>query len=311
MAQNDIGIDLGTTTIIIAQEGKGVVLNQPSVVAMDTRKNTVLEAGDKALAMVGRTPNYISAIFPLKDGVISDHTMTRELICRFVKQVYSSHMVKPRVAVCVPAAITGIESDAVVEAVVAAGARQVYLIDEPIAAALGSGIDITLPDGRMIIDIGGLKHVRNKYSIAIGQRTAEELKKHVACCPQKTDFHESMEIKGRSLLTGLPVRVTVSTDDLYEPVMMLSEQIGTAAHQVLEKTPPELAGDIYRNGVMLTGGGAQLHGLTEYLSQELKVEVTVSPDPVNCVALGTAQSLSIGDKLETGFTDATPRIGRR
>ena len=153
MAQNDIGIDLGTTTIIIAQEGKGVVLNQPSVVAMDTRKNSVLEAGDKALAMVGRTPNYISAIFPLKDGVISDHTMTRELICRFVKQVYSSHMVKPRVAVCVPAAITGIESDAVVEAVVAAGARQVYLIDEPIAAALGSGIDITVPDGRMIIDI--------------------------------------------------------------------------------------------------------------------------------------------------------------
>ena len=160
MAQNDIGIDLGTTTIIIAQAGQGVVLNQPSVVAMDTRKNTVLEAGDKALAMVGRTPNYISAIFPLKDGVISDHTMTRELICRFVKQVYSSHMVKPRVAVCVPAAITGIESDAVVEAVVAAGARQVYLIDEPIAAALGSGIDITQPEGRMIIDIGGRQPLR-------------------------------------------------------------------------------------------------------------------------------------------------------
>ena len=209
MAQNDIGIDLGTTTIIIAQAGQGVVLNQPSVVAMDTRKNSVLEVGDKALAMVGRTPNYISAIFPLKDGVISDHTMTRELICRFVNQVYSSHMVKPRVAVCVPAAITGIESDAVVEAVMAAGARQVYLIDEPIAAALGSGIDITQPDGRMIIDIGGgttdiavlslggkvkatsvrvagnhyddeiLKHVRNKFSIAIGDRTAEELKKTI------------------------------------------------------------------------------------------------------------------------------------
>ena len=156
-----------------------------------------------------------------------------------------------------------------------------------------------------------LKFVRNKFSIAIGQRTAENLKKNVACCPQKADFNETMEIKGRSLLTGLPVRVNVSTDDLYEPVMMLSEQIGTAAHQVLEKTPPELAGDIYRNGVMLTGGGAQLHGLTEYLAQELKVEVTVSPDPVNCVALGTAMSLGIGDKLETGFTDATPRIGRR
>ena len=340
MALNDIGIDLGTTSIIIAMEGKGVVLNQPSIVAVDTRQNKVLAVGDDALAMVGRTPSYISAISPLKDGVISDHMLTRELICRFIRKVNASR-IKPRVAVCVPAAITGIESDAVVEAVIAAGARQVYLIDEPLAAALGSDIDITAPEGHMIVDIGGgttdiavlslggkvkatsvrvagnhydeeiLKHVRNKYSIAIGQRTAEELKKHVACCPQKTDFHESMEIKGRSLLTGLPVRVTVSTDDLYEPVMMLSEQIGTAAHQVLEKTPPELAGDIYRNGVMLTGGGAQLHGLTEYLSQELKVEVTVSPDPVNCVALGTAQSLSIGDKLETGFTDATPRIGRR
>ena len=156
-----------------------------------------------------------------------------------------------------------------------------------------------------------LKFVRNKFSIAIGQRTAENLKKNVACCPQKADFNETMEIKGRSLLTGLPVRVNVSTADLYEPVMRLSEQIGTAAHQVLEKTPPELAGDIYRNGVVLTGGGAQLHGLPEYLSQELKVEVTVSPDPVNCVALGTAMSLRLGDKLETGFMDATPRMGRR
>ena len=156
-----------------------------------------------------------------------------------------------------------------------------------------------------------LKHVRNKFSIAIGQRTAEQLKKNVACCPQKADFNETMEVKGRSLLTGLPIRVNVSTSDLYEPVMMLSEQIGTAAHQVLEKTPPELAGDIFRNGVVLTGGGAQLHGLPEYLSQELKVNVEVSPDPVNCVALGTAMSLGVRDRLETGFTDATPRIGRR
>ena len=156
-----------------------------------------------------------------------------------------------------------------------------------------------------------LKHVRNKFSIAIGQRTAEQLKKNVACCPQKADFDETMEVKGRSLLTGLPIKVNVSTSDLYEPVMMLSEQIGTAAHQVLEKTPPELAGDIFRNGVVLTGGGAQLHGLPEYLSQELKVDVTVSPDPVNCVALGTAMSLGLNDKLETGFLDATPRMGRR
>ena len=342
MALNDIGIDLGTTSIIIAMEGKGVVLNQPSIVAVDTRQKKVLAVGDDALAMVGRTPSYISAISPLKDGVISDHMLTRELICRFIRKVNASR-IKPRVAVCVPAAITGIESDAVVEAVIAAGARQVYLIDEPLAAALGSDIDITAPEGHMIVDIGGgttdiavislggkvkstsvnvagntfddeiLKYIRVKFNIAIGQRMAESLKKQVACCPE-LDFHGEMEIKGRSLITGLPQRLTITTDDLYEPVCMLVEQIGTAAHQVLEKTPPELAGDIYSQGIMLTGGGAQLKGLPEYMSKALKVKTRVSPDPVNCVALGTSKSLSMETRLETGFVDATPHLshfGRR
>ena len=342
MALNDIGIDLGTTSIIIAMEGKGVVLNQPSIVAVDTRQNKVLAVGDDALAMVGRTPSYISAISPLKDGVISDHMLTRELICRFIRKVNASR-IKPRVAVCVPAAITGIESDAVVEAVIAAGARQVYLIDEPLAAALGSDIDITAPEGHMIVDIGGgttdiavislggkvkstsvnvagntfddeiLKYIRVKFNIAIGQRMAESLKKQVACCPE-LDFHGEMEIKGRSLITGLPQRLTITTGDLYEPVCMLVEQIGTAAHQVLEKTPPELAGDIYSQGIMLTGGGAQLKGLPEYMSKALKVKTRVSPDPVNCVALGTSKSLSMETRLETGFVDATPHLshfGRR
>lgn len=342
MALNDIGIDLGTTSIIIAMEGKGVVLNQPSIVAVDTRQNKVLAVGDDALAMVGRTPSYISAISPLKDGVISDHMLTRELICRFIRKVNASR-IKPRVAVCVPAAITGVESDAVVEAVIAAGARQVYLIDEPLAAALGSDIDITAPEGHMIVDIGGgttdiavislggkvkstsvnvagntfddeiLKYIRVKFNIAIGQRMAESLKKQVACCPE-LDFHGEMEIKGRSLITGLPQRLTITTDDLYEPVCMLVEQIGTAAHQVLEKTPPELAGDIYSQGIMLTGGGAQLKGLPEYMSKALKVKTRVSPDPVNCVALGTSKSLSMETRLETGFVDATPHLshfGRR
>ena len=342
MALNDIGIDLGTTSIIIAMEGKGVVLNQPSIVAVDTRQHKVLAVGDDALAMVGRTPSYISAISPLKDGVISDHMLTRELICRFIRKVNASR-IKPRVAVCVPAAITGIESDAVVEAVIAAGARQVYLIDEPLAAALGSDIDITAPEGHMIVDIGGgttdiavislggkvkstsvnvagntfddeiLKYIRVKFNIAIGQRMAESLKKQVACCPE-LDFHGEMEIKGRSLITGLPQRLTITTDDLYEPVCMLVEQIGTAAHQVLEKTPPELAGDIYSQGIMLTGGGAQLKGLPEYMSKALKVKTRVSPDPVNCVALGTSKSLSMETRLETGFVDATPHLshfGRR
>lgn len=340
MAQNDIGIDLGTTTVIVAVEGKGVVLNQPSIVAVDRRKNQVLAVGEQALAMVGRTPSYIEAIRPLKDGVISDHKITQEMIGRFVNLVYDSRFIKPRVAVCVPAAITGIESDAVVEAVVAAGARQVYLIDEPLAAALGSGVDIMQPRGCMIIDIGGgttdiavislggkvqsagvdiagntfddeiLKFVRQKYSIAIGQRMAEELKKQVACCPC-LDFSATMDVKGRSLITGLPQRVAIRTEDLYEPVMMLAEQIAVAAHQVLEHTPPELAGDIFADGVMLTGGGAMLRGLPEYLSQELKVRVHLSPDTVNCVALGTAKSLDMVDQLEVGFKNATPRIGHR
>ena len=340
MAQYDIGIDLGTTTIIIAVEGKGVILNQPSVVAVDNRKDQVLAVGDEALAMVGRTPNYISAIRPLKDGVISNHMLTRELICRFVNKVYDSRLIKPRVAVCVPAAITGIESDAVVEAVVAAGARQVFLIDEPMAAAIGSGIDIREPTGHMVVDIGGgttdiavislggkvratsvnvagntfddeiMKFVRSKFNVAIGLRTAEELKKQVACCKPST-FTSSMEVKGRSLLTGLPQKFTVKTEDLYEAVMPLVEQITVAAHQVLEKTPPELAGDIFTDGIMLTGGGSMLKGLDEYMSQELKVKVRVSPDPVNCVALGTAHCLMIGEDLETGFQDATPRLGRR
>ena len=334
MAQNDIGIDLGTTSVIVAVEGKGIVLNEPSVVAVDTKHDKVLAVGSEAFAMVGRTPAHISAVRPLKDGVISNHVLTKEMIRRFVNRVYDSRMIKPRVAVCVPAAITGIESDAVVEAVVSAGARQVFLIDEPIAAALGSGIDITQPQGHMVIDIGGgttdiaiislggkvqassvldeeiLKHVRAKFNLVIGLRSAEELKKTVACCPQLA-YSGQTEVKGRSLTTNLPQRQIVRTEDLYEPVMKCVEQLGEAAHQVLEKTPPELAGDIYAQGIVLTGGSAQLKGLPEYFSEKLKVNVRVSPDPVNCVAMGTARCLSMGDQLETGFCDATPRMGRR
>ena len=337
----DIGMDLGTASVLIYIKDKGIVLNEPSVVALDKNTGKLLKVGADAQAMLGRTPGNIIAIRPLREGVISDYEVTERMIKEFLHKVMGFQLFKPRIIICVPSGITEVEERAVIDAGIQAGARRVYLIEEPVAAAIGAGIDITQPDGRMIIDIGGgttdiavlslggkvkatsvrvagnhydeeiLKFVRNKFSIAIGQRTAENLKKNVACCPQKADFNETMEIKGRSLLTGLPVRVNVSTADLYEPVMRLSEQIGTAAHQVLEKTPPELAGDIYRNGVVLTGGGAQLHGLPEYLSQELKVEVTGSPDHVNCVALGTAMSLRLGDKLETGFMDATPRMGRR
>ena len=340
---NDLGVDLGTSNVLIYADGKGLVVREPSVVAVDRNTGKILQVGSAARNMLNRTPGNVVAMRPLKDGIISDHEMTVKMLSEMFKTATTASLFtpKPRVVISVPSGVTEIEERNVINAAIEAGARRVFLIEEPLAAGLGAGLNLKDPNGHMVVDIGGgttdiavlslggkvkatsvrvagnhydeeiLKYVRNKYSVAIGQRTAEELKKNVACCPQKTDFHETMEIKGRSLLTGLPVRVNVSTDDLYEPVMMLSEQIGTAAHQVLEKTPPELAGDIYRNGVMLTGGGAQLHGLTEYLSEELKVEVTVSPDPVNCVALGTAMSLGINDKLETGFMDATPRIGRR
>lgn len=336
MAQNDIGIDLGTTTIIIAQEGQGVVLNQPSVVAVDTRKNCVLEAGDKALAMVGRTPNYISAIFPLKDGVISDHTMTRELICRFVNQVYSSHMVKPRVAVCVPAAITGIESDAVVEAVMAAGARQVYLIDEPIAAALGSGIDITVPDGRMIIDIGGgttdiavislsgivestsikiagdqfdeaiVKYIRRKHNVLIGERTAEELKMQIGCVFPRPE-EQTVEIKGRCLMTGLPRVFSVSSSEMIEAFEEVSTRILEAIHGVLERTPPELVADISTNGIVMTGGGSLVWGFDKLIESHTGIETHVADDAISCVAYGTGKSLEwVGD-----MADGTLNISRR
>ena len=343
MFSNDLGVDLGTSNVLIYADGKGLVVREPSVVAVDKNTGKILQVGAAARNMLGRTPGNVVAMHPLKDGIVSDHEMTVKMLQEMFKTATKAGLFtpKPRVVVSVPSGVSEVEERSVINAAIEAGARRVFLIEEPLAAGLGAGLDIRGASGHMVVDIGGgttdiavlslggkvkatsvrvagnhyddeiLKHVRNKFSIAIGQRTAEQLKKNVACCPQKADFNETMEVKGRSLLTGLPIRVNVSTSDLYEPVMMLSEQIGTAAHQVLEKTPPELAGDIFRNGVVLTGGGAQLHGLPEYLSQELKVNVEVSPDPVNCVALGTAMSLSVRDRLETGFTDATPRIGRR
>ncbi len=341
MAQNDIGIDLGTTTIIISVEGKGIVLNEPTIVAVDTKRQQVLAVGNDAFAMVGRTPANISAIRPLKDGVISNHLLTKELIRRFIGKVYDSHLIKPRVAVCVPSAITGIEANAVVEAVVSAGARQVFLIDEPIAAALGAGIDITQPHGHMVIDMGGgtsdvavialggkvrsasvnvagntydeeiVKHIRQKFNLVIGEKTAEQLKKTVGCCDEQLDYFETAEVKGRNLVTGLPQRITVNTADIYEPILLCVEQIVATAHSVLEKTPPELAGDIFIEGICLTGGSALLKGLPSYCERKLKVKTYVADDPINCVARGSAKSLTMDTTLESGFTDATPRIGNR
>ena len=341
MAQNDIGIDLGTTSVIIYMEGKGIVLNEPTVVAVDTHTGDVLEVGEKAYQMIGRTPARITAVRPLKDGVISDYKLTREMVKRFVTKVSATQMIKPRVAVCVPASITGIESDAAKEAVVAAGARKVYLIDEPIAAAIGSGLDIMQPSGVIVLDIGGgtsdiavislggkvqsasvkiagntldreiVRHLRTQYHLLVGEKSAELLKRQVACADQELDFCAQTEVKGRSLDTGLPVRQKVTTQDLYEPVCACIEELTNAVHRVLERTPPELSGDIYEHGLLLTGGGALLRGLDSYMSRQLKIKVRISDEPINCVAIGTGKSIDLQDKLETGFTDVTPRPGHR
>ena len=329
MKQYDIGLDLGTTSIIIATQEQGVVFHQPSIGAVDTRSSTILAVGDKALRMVGRVPSYIDIIRPLRDGIIQDHRMTNELIVRFINEVCRSRIIKPRVSVCVPAAITGIEADAVVEAVMAAGARQVFLVDEPVAAALGAGLDIRKPMGCMVIDIGGgstdiavismggrvraaslpvagnafdqciAQYVQEKFNIAIGPLTAEALKKQVACCT-KSEFEGVMEIRGHSWETNLPARRLVYTRDLYLPVQELAARIAATARNVLESTPPELAADVAKSGILLTGGGSMLRGLAGYIAGELHVDVAIAPDPINCVARGTAASL-------TGFRDATPR----
>lgn len=341
MAQNDIGIDLGTTSVIIYVEGKGIVLNEPTVVAVDTDSDKVLAVGNDAYKMIGRTPAHITAVRPLKDGVISDYMLTREIVKRFISKVCASQMIKPRVAVCVPAAITGIESDAAVEAAISAGASKVFLIDEPIAAAIGSGIDILKPSGNIVVDIGGgtsdiavislggkvissavklagnridrdiVRHIRMKYHMVVGEKSAEQLKRQIACASRQIGFFEQTEIKGRSLDTGLPCRKTLTTEDLYEPIEAWVEELSTAIRAVLEKTPPELSSDIFIHGLMLTGGGSLLRGLDDYLNRELKIAVHISDNPIDCVAIGTGKSISMMDKLESGFQDATPGIGKR
>ena len=316
MKQYDIGIDLGTTSIIIATEEQGVVFRQPTIGAVDTRTNSILAVGDEALKMVGRAPAHIDLVRPLRDGIIQDHRMTNELIVRFVNQVCRSRIFKPRIAVCVPAAITGIEADAVVESVMAAGARQVYLVDEPVAAALGAGLQIRQPHGCMVVDIGGgstdiavismggrvkaaslpvagnafdsciAQYVQEKYQIAIGPLTAEQLKKQVACCT-RSEFEGVMEVRGHSWETNLPARRIIYTRDLYEPVQELAARI------------------------LLTGGGSLLRGLAGYIAGELHTDVAIAPDPLNCVARGTAISLSEGKYLSAGFRDATPKVWNR
>ena len=318
MKQYDIGIDLGTTSIIIATEEQGVVFRQPTIGAVDTRTNSIIAVGDEALKMVGRAPAHIDLVRPLRDGIIQDHRMTNELIVRFVNEVCRSRIFKPRIAVCVPAAITGIEADAVVESVMAAGAKQVFLVDEPVAAALGAGLQIRQPHGCMVVDIGGgtadiavislggsvvstsikiagddfdeaiVRYMRKKHNLLIGERTAEDIKIKIGSCFPLAQ-NETMDVRGRNLVTGLPKTVTVSSEETEEALKEPTLQIVEAVHSVLEKTPPELAADVADRGIVLTGGGSLLRGLEELIEDKTGINTMTAEEPMTCVAVGTGK----------------------
>ena len=332
----DIGIDLGTASVLIYVKGQGIVLNEPSVVAMDKNTGKLLKVGADAQAMLGRTPGNIVAIRPLRDGVISDYDMTERMLKEFIHKVNGFQLFKPRVIICVPSGITEVEERAVIDAGVQAGARSVYLIEEPVAAAIGAGIDITKPDGHLIIDIGGgttdiavislsgvvesasikvagdmfneavVKYIRRKHNVLIGERTAEDLKIQIGCVyPQEET--QSVEVKGRCLMTGLPKVFTVSSDEMIEAFEEPAERILEAVHSVLERTPPELVADISTNGIVMTGGGSMVKGFDKLVESRTGIATTVAENAIQCVAMGTGQSLDWVSSMQDGTVNLSRR----
>ncbi len=325
----NIGIDLGTCTVLIYVKGKGVVLNEPSVVAVNSRSGKVLAVGEDASVMIGRTPGIVDAIRPMRDGVISDFKVTEVMLKSFISRVNKgiiSSYFKPTIVVCVPSIITPVEQKAVEDACKNAGAKDVFLIREPVAAAIGAGIDITKAQGSMIVDIGGgttdiavislcepvvdsslkiagdrfddaiIRHVRRKHNVLIGEKTAEELKIHVGCAYPR-DEELTMDVRGRNLITGLPATVTITSTEMLEALEEPVSQIFEAVHGVLEKTPPELMADISDRGIVMTGGGAQLYGIERMLASKVGIDVVVADEPANCVAVGTGRALTMMDKF--------------
>ena len=327
----DLGIDLGTSNVLVYVDGKGVVVREPSVVAMDKNSGKVLQVGAAARNMLGRTPGNVVAMRPLKDGVISDHEMTVKLLQALFRKAIKTSMFnpKPRVVVCVPSGVPEVEERSVINAAIEAGARRVYLIEEPLAAALGAGLDIKGPSGHMVVDIGGgttdiavlslngvavssslkiagdafdeaiARYVRRKHGVVIGQVTAEEIKIRIGCVyPRPEDI--SMLVKGRDTKTGMPRELTLLSSEIFEVLRRPARQIADEVLSVLEETSPELVGDISANGITLTGGGSQIWGMASLLSERTGVPCTLADDPDSCVAYGCGKSLSWINHMQEG-----------
>ena len=315
----DIGIDLGTASVLVYVKGKGVVLKEPSVVAYDRETNEVKAIGEEARLMLGRTPGNIIAVRPLRHGVISDYTITEKMIKYFIlKALGRRTFKKPRICICVPSGVTEVEKKAVVEATFAAGAREVHLIEEPVAAAIGAGIDISKACGNMIVDVGGgtsdiavislggtvvntsikiagddfdeaiVRYMRKKHNLLIGDRTAEEIKIKIGTTYPLAEI-EKLEVKGRNLVTGLPKTVLVTSSETEEALKEISGQIVEAVISVLEQTPPELSADVLDRGILLTGGGSMLRGLEELIEEKTGIHTITAEDPLKVVAVGTGQ----------------------
>lgn len=323
----DIGIDLGTASVLVYIKGKGIVLKEPSVVATDNTKRRVLAVGEEARQMIGRTPGNIIATRPLRDGVISDYDVTERMLRHFLKKARGNRtsLIRPRVIICIPCEATEVEKRAVKDAALSAGAGKVYLIEEPVASAIGAGLDISKASGNMIVDIGGgttdvavlslggmvvrssikiagdkfdeaiIRYIRKKHNIMIGERTAEELKINIGTAYPR-DEEITMDIRGRDLVTGLPKNITINSEEMREALEEPTSAIVDCVHSVLERTPPELSADIINKGIIMTGGGSMLHGLNTLIQSRTLVTTTVANDSICCVALGTGKALEDLDK---------------
>ena len=339
---SDLGVDLGTANVLIYVEGQGVVIREPSVVAVDKNTGKILQVGAEARNMLGRTPGNVVAMRPLKDGVISDHEMTVQMLQHLFRKAIKSSIFnpKPRVVICVPSGVTEVEERTVINAAIEAGARRVYLIEEPLAAALGANLPIEEANGHMVVDIGGgttdiavlslngvansssveaagdafdeaiARHVRRKYGVVIGQVTAEEIKMRIGCVsPRPEDI--SMMVKGRDAKTGLPRQIEVFSSEIFEVLRRPARMITDEVLHVLEETSPELVGDIAQNGITLTGGGSQIWGMDQLITERTAIPCTLADDPDFCVVYGCGKSLSwINTMTEGPINLARKRIMR-